>query len=195
MALRTKVIMEDYTTIEENVFQYLQTKNDCVDPKAKYTLSITKISVMTNFNYLVTIQNKITQQTEEQVLYRKFGEISECVDRNLETTIIDQLSSDGIAPKILYNDKNGLFRIDEYISETTHIKQDSQFKSDIIEQIIQICVSYSLISSIYTFTVQVDELFDNFSITINCNNDLKRKKIAFKDDFLTLAGVSLQYTD
>ena len=79
MALRTKVIMEDYTTIEENVFQYLQTKNDCVDPKAKYTLSITKISVMTNFNYLVTIQNKITQQTEEQVLYRKFGEISECV--------------------------------------------------------------------------------------------------------------------
>lgn len=180
MALRTKVIMEDYTTIEENVFQYLQTKNDCVDPKAKYTLSITKISVMTNFNYLVTIQNKITQQTEEQVLYRKFGEISECVDRNLETTIIDQLSSDGIAPKILYNDKNGLFRIDEYISETTHIKQDSQFKSDIIEQIIQICVSYSLISSIYTFTVQVDELFDNFSITINCNNDLRRKKIDTK---------------
>ena len=172
--------MEDFNTIKANVFHYLNNKSETSYTKDKYSLSISKVSEITNTNYLVKITNTDTNQVEEQLLYRKFGKISECVDRELESTIIDQLSEEGVAPKILYKDEKGEYRIDEYIPDSTSIKKDSQFKSDIIEQIIQICVSYSLISSIYRFTVISDGLMDKLSITINSDDDLRRKKIDSK---------------
>ena len=172
--------MEDFNTIKANVFHYLNNKSETSYTKDKYSLSISKVSEITNTNYLVKITNTDTNQVEEQLLYRKFGKISECVDRELESTIIDQLSEEGVAPKILYKDEKGEYRIDEYIPDSTSIKKDNQFKSDIIEQIIQICVSYSLISSIYRFTVISDGLMDKLSITINSDDDLRRKKIDSK---------------
>ena len=173
--------MEDYNTIEENVLKYLRTKEECRGETEEISISINPISKMTNYNYLINVFNKTTNELRGQLLYKRFGEISECVDRELETTIIHHLSNDGVSPKILYNDEGGQYRIEEYIPSTTHIKKGSQFKSDIIEQIIQICVSYSLISSIYSFTVQSNELLDHFSITINCDDDdFRRKKISTK---------------
>ena len=172
--------MEDFNTIKANVFHYLNNKSETSYTKDKYSLSISKVYEITNTNYLVKITNTDTNQVEEQLLYRKFGKISECVDRELESTIIDQLSEEGVAPKILYKDEKGEYRIEEYIPDSTSIKKDNQFKSDIIEQIIQICVSYSLISSIYRFTVISDGLMDKLSITINSDDDLRRKKIDSK---------------
>ena len=172
--------MEDFNTIKANVFHYLNNKFETSYTKDKYSLSISKVSEITNTNYLVKITNTDTNQVEEQLLYRNFGKISECVDRELESTIIDQLSEEGVAPKILYKDEKGEYRIEEYIPDSTSIKKDNQFKSDIIEQIIQICVSYSLISSIYRFTVISDGLMDKLSITINSDDDLRRKKIDSK---------------
>ena len=172
--------MEDFNTIKANVFHYLNNNSETTYTKDKYSLSISKVSEITNTNYLVKITNTDTNQVEEQLLYRKFGKISECVDRELESTIIDQLSEEGVAPKILYKDEKGEYRIEEYIPDSTSIKKDNQFKSDIIEQIIQICVSYSLISSIYRFTVISDGLMDKLSITINSDDDLRRKKIDSK---------------
>ena len=169
--------MEDFNTIKANVFHYLNNNSETTYTKDKYSLSISKVSEITNTNYLVEITNKDTNQVEDQLLYRKFGKISECVDRELESTIIDKLSEEGVAPKILYKDEKGEYRIEEYIPDSTSIKKENQFKSDIIEQIIQICVSYSLISSIYRFTVISDGLMEKLSITINCNDDLRRKKI------------------
>ena len=55
---------------------------------------------MTNYNYLINVFNKTTNELRGQLLYKKFGEISECVDRELETTIIHHLSNDGVSPKI-----------------------------------------------------------------------------------------------
>ena len=169
--------MEDFNTIKANVFHYLNNNSETTYTKDKYSLSISKVSEITNTNYLIEITNKDTNQVEDQLLYRKFGKISECVDRELESTIIDKLSEEGVAPKILYKDEKGEYRIEEYIPDSTSIKKENQFKSDIIEQIIQICVSYSLISSIYRFTVISDGLMEKLSITINCNDDLRRKKI------------------
>ena len=192
--------MEDFNTIKANVFHYLNNKSETSYTKDKYSLSISKVSEITNTNYLVKITNTDTNQVEEQLLYRKFGKISECVDRELESTIIDQLSEEGVAPKILYKDEKGEYRIEEYIPDSTSIKKDNQFKSDIIEQIIQICVSYSLISSIYRFTVISDGLMDKLSITINRDDDLRRKKIdskihnnIFDNDFPQLIKLTQTY--
>ena len=177
--------MEDYTIIQDNVYKYLRSENQDVDPRVEFTIGIDTLSTMTNYDYLINIYDKTSNEVVNQLIYRKFGKISECVDRELESTIIDQLSEDGLAPKILYKDEKGEYRIEEYIPDCTSIKKDNQFKSDIIEQIIQICVSYSLISSIYSFTVKSSELLDEVSIMINCNdeeesNGIRRKKINTK---------------
>ena len=172
--------MEDYTIIQDNVYKYLRSENQDVDPRVEFTIGIDTLSTMTNYDYLINIYDKTSNEVVNQFIYRKFGKISECVDRELESTIIDQLSEEGVAPKILYKDEKGEYRIEEYIPDSTSIKKDNQFKSDIIEQIIQICVSYSLISSIYRFTVISDGLMDKLSITINSDDDLRRKKIDSK---------------
>ena len=46
-----------------------------------------------------------------------------------------------------------------------------EFKGDLIEQIIQICISYSLISSLFNYTVRCDELLSHLSIDIKNQND------------------------
>ena len=172
--------MEDYNIIQDNVYNFLRRQNQDVDPRVEFTIGIDTLSTMTNYDYLINIYDKTSNEVVNQFIYRKFGKISECVDRELESTIIDQLSEEGVAPKILYKDEKGEYRIEEYIPDSTSIKKDNQFKSDIIEQIIQICVSYSLISSIYRFTVISDGLMDKLSITINSDDDLRRKKIDSK---------------
>ena len=177
--------MEDYNIIQDNVYNFLRRQNQDVDPRVEFTIGIDTLSTMTNYDYLINIYDKTSNEVVNQFIYRKFGKISECVDRELESTIIDQLSEEGVAPKILYKDEKGEYRIEEYIPDSTSIKKDNQFKSDIIEQIIQICVSYSLISSIYSFTVKSTELLDQVSIMINCDdeeesNGIRRKKINTK---------------
>ena len=172
--------MEDYNIIQDNVYNFLRRQNQDVDPRVEFTIGIDTLSTMTNYDYLINIYDKTSNEVVNQFIYRKFGKISECVDRELESTIIDQLSEEGVAPKILYKDEKGEYRIEEYIPDSTSIKKDNQFKSDIIEQIIQICVSYSLISCIYRFTVISDGLMDKLSITINSDDDLRRKKIDSK---------------
>ena len=172
--------MEDYNIIQDNVYNFLRRQNQDVDPRVEFTIGIDTLSTMTNYDYLINIYDKTSNEVVNQFIYRKFGKISECVDRELESTIIDQLSEEGVSPKILYKDEKGEYRIEEYIPDSTSIKKDNQFKSDIIEQIIQICVSYSLISSIYRFTVISDGLMDKLSITINSDDDLRRKKIDSK---------------
>ena len=177
--------MEDYNIIQDNVYNFLRRQNQDVDPRVEFTIGIDTLSTMTNYDYLINIYDKTSNEVVNQLIYRKFGKISECVDRELESTIIDQLSEEGVSPKILYKDEKGEYRIEEYIPDSTSIKKDNQFKSDIIEQIIQICVSYSLISSIYSFTVKSTELLDQVSIMINCDdeeesNGIRRKKINTK---------------
>ena len=172
--------MEDYNIIQDNVYNFLRRQNQDVDPRVEFTIGIDTLSTMTNYDYLINIYDKTSNEVVNQFIYRKFGKISECVDRELESTIIDQLSEEGVAPKILYKDEKGEYRIEEYIPDSTSIKKDKQFKSHIIEQIIHICVSYSLISSIYRFTVISDGLMDKLSITINSDDDLRRKKIDSK---------------
>ena len=177
--------MEDYNIIQDNVYNFLRRQNQDVDPRVEFTIGIDTLSTMTNYDYLINIYDKTSNEVVNQFIYRKFGKISECVDRELESTIIDQLSEEGVSPKILYKDEKGEYRIEEYIPDSTSIKKDNQFKSDIIEQIIQICVSYSLISSIYSFTVKSTELLDQVSIMINCDdeeesNGIRRKKINTK---------------
>ena len=59
---------------------------------------------------------------------------------------------------------------------TTSPSSSKEFKGDLIEQIIQICISYSLISSLFNYTIRCDELLSHLSI------DIKKQNTDFQND-------------
>ena len=58
-----------------------------------------------------------------------------------------------------------------------------EFRSDIIEQIIQICISYSLISSLFNYTVRCDELLSHLSLEFKnqSKDDLNQQEQSSND--------------
>ena len=59
---------------------------------------------------------------------------------------------------------------------TTFSPSSKEFKGDLMEQIIQICISYSLISSLFNYTVRCDELLSHLSI------DFKKQNAEFPNE-------------
>src|SRR5690348_5819078 len=73
-----------------------------------------RLNGLSNAIFLVKIINKTTGSLIHQIIYRSFGEISDLVDRDLETKIIHNLSKKGITPKI-YETDNQTYRIEEFV--------------------------------------------------------------------------------
>ena len=140
-----------------------------------FEISLKNLGGLSNNNFIVTITNKTTKEIIDQILYRKFGEISDVVDRDLETMIINNLSKKGIAPKIYEVDPKGTFRIEQYLSNTYPIKKIDEFDNHIINQIIHILNNFSLISNVYKY-----EILDNkivYNPIFQNDEDKKKQKI------------------
>jgi thiamine kinase-like enzyme len=142
-----------------------------------FEISLKNLGGLSNKNFIVTITNKTTKEIIDQILYRKFGEISDVVERDLETMIINQLSKIGIAPKIYEIDPNGNFRIEQYLSNTSPIKKIEEFDNHIINQIIHILNNFSLIANVYKYEILNNKIVHN-PIFQNDEEDKKIKKIS-----------------
>ena len=142
-----------------------------------FEISLKNLGGLSNKNFIVTITNKTTKEIIDQILYRKFGEISDVVERDLETMIINQLSEIGIAPKIYEIDPNGNFRIEQYLSNTSPIKKIEEFDNHIINQIIHILNNFSLIANVYKYEILNNKIVHN-PIFQNDEEDKKIKKIS-----------------
>ena len=142
-----------------------------------FEISLKNLGGLSNKNFIVTITNKTTKEIIDQILYRKFGEISDVVERDLETMIINKLSEIGIAPKIYEIDPNGNFRIEQYLSNTSPIKKIEEFDNHIINQIIHILNNFSLIANVYKYEILNNKIVHN-PIFQNDEEDKKIKKIS-----------------
>ena len=154
--------MEDFDTIKSNIRSYIINEKKIQLPEKVIEINLKSLGGLSNINYVATITNSTTNEMIEQILYRKFGEISDVVDRDLETMIINDLSIKGLGPKIYEKDKNGKYRIDEYLSNTSPIQKKDEFAPIVINQINQIVNNYSLIINIYKYHISGDDI--NFSI-------------------------------
>ena len=152
--------MEDYETVKTHVKNYL-VKNYREDRDSDiFEITLDKLDGLSNTNYVVNVINKNTSELILQLVYRKFGEISEVVDRDLETTILNNLADKGIGPKILERDLiNKKYRLDEYLANTTPIAKEDQFNSSVLDQMNTITNSYCLISYIYKYKITQDNGF------------------------------------
>ena len=117
--------------IKNNLRKYVQ-KYYHINGTSKYIgVTLKNLGGLSNINFVATITNKSTNERICIILYRHFGEISDVVDRDLETMIIEQLANKGIGPKIYYNDPNNKFRLNEYLEDTLPIsKKDAKFHWD-----------------------------------------------------------------
>ena len=162
---------ESIEKIKENIYTYLSEIKGKKNPKLTYDIIINRINEITNSIFEIRIYYKTTNELYDRVIYKKFSKISKSCSNKIEQSIFNSLSKKGFGPKILYIDPNHTFRIEECSSRNFSLKKNQQFQSDIIEQIIQIIVSYSLIANIFSFTLKCDDqLNSKFKILINALN-------------------------
>ena len=165
--------MEDFDTIKSNIRQYILRKHKIQLPEKFLGVHLESLGGLSNTNYVATITNKTTNERIGQILYRKFGEISDVVDRDLETMIINDLAQKGIGPKIYEKDPNGKYRIDEYLSNTSPIPKKDEFDPLVLSQINQIVNNYSLIINVYKYNISGDNI--NFTIVKDALSKPKRR--------------------
>lgn len=136
-------------------------------------LNFEKLNGLSNDIYLVKIYNKTTNEMMHEVIYRQFGEISDLVDRELETKIINNLSEKGVTPPI-YETDGKTYRIEEYVGDSDVLERNCLKEDDVIERIIEILVSYTLISGVYCYHIQSPHFEQDYKLDISpdVNNNL-----------------------
>ena len=155
--------------IKENIFSFLETIKGIKNAKSLFEIKLKQVNDITNDIYEIKIYKKTTLELFDKLIYKNFSKISETLNNNLEFPILETQKNS--TSKILFIDPKNSYRIEECISNSKRIKRKYQFQSDIIEQIIQILISYSFVASIFTFTLKCDDhLNSKFKILINALN-------------------------
>jgi thiamine kinase-like enzyme len=157
--------MEQFEKIYNNVKTYIN-KNLIGQNYNEIELNFEKLNGLSNDIYLVKMYNKTTNEMVHEVIYRQFGEIADLVDRNLETCIIENLSEKGLTPKI-YETDGQTYRIEEFISNSDTLDKESLKEDDVIERIIQILVSYTMISGVYIYHLHSKNFDQDYKIEID----------------------------
>ena len=165
--------MEDTIQIQNNIKKFMKSdKNLQKDIPEKYIgVQIKKIGGLSNINYSGVIKDMSTNQKIAQVLYRKFGALSDSVNHELETTIINYLAKKGYGPK-LYYEVPGDYRISEFLVDTTTIPKDKGLNQQIIDKLSSILNIFTSISYTYRYTTNGDDI----SLT-RVNDGIREKRI------------------
>jgi len=129
-------------------------------------LDFIRLNGLSNTIYLVKVFDKTSKTLVKELIYRSFGEISELVDRETEKEIIDNLSIQNLTPKIFETDEK-TYRIEEYIGNSDVLPRVFIKEDFIIEKMINLLVAYSLITSIYNFSIVSDCLSQEYKISFD----------------------------
>jgi len=131
--------------LNSNSFEILD-KVDLETTEVKFE----RLNGLSNAIFLVILINKESGEEKNRFILRNFGQSSEFSDRDLEEIIIRNLAEKGFGPKI-YDTDNFSYRIEEYIHNSKNLGKNKLFEKDILKNLIQILISYTLISNLYYF--------------------------------------------
>jgi thiamine kinase-like enzyme len=123
---------------------------------------------LSNSIYLVNIVEKENQKLIKEFVYKVFGENNEFMDRPSEEKIMENLSMNNLGPQILLSDKTS-FRAEEFV-KSSDLCMSKQLEDNIINQVIRILVSYSMISCVHSYKVFSDQFNTEYNIKINKGN-------------------------
>ena len=144
--------MDSYEKVISKIDTYIaKTYND----RKNITYHTERLNSLTNQIFHVTITEN--EKILEEIIYRNFGEFGSIVDREFEESVIKALSDKGEGPKIKDTDHT-TYRIDEYVTNAKHLKQNELIKEDNINKIIKALVSYEEIAPIYQYSVKHNKI-------------------------------------
>ena len=165
--------MNDIVEMQNDVRKFFFVKRKLKTPEKYIGVELKKIGGLSNINYVAVVKDMSTNEKIAKILYRKFGALSEGVNHELETTIIDYLAKKGIGPKLLYEEPNGRYRLVEYLDGTMTIPRNKGLDPKFLDKLIPIINAYTLISYTYKYKVKGE------SITFTPINDgIKEKRLA-----------------
>ena len=163
---------EDIIQIQRNIKKYyLSTKKINTLPEKYIGVQLKKIGGLSNVNYSGIIKDMSTNQKIVQVLYRKFGALSESVNHELEVTIINYLAKRGYGPKLLY-EVPGDYRISEFLVGTTTIPKEKTFDQKLLDKLYTILNIFTSISYTYKYSINGDDILLN-----PVDDDIKEKRV------------------
>lgn len=154
--------------IEEDIHNYYESINSEVDSRTLYKIEIVPESDENPDRYIITVINKETMKEVEKFIYQKQkdDDSQENSDKTNSLSSTDETESIDSLYNVLYSDPDGRYNILEF-SENMLLEKSEKFNSDLVDQIIQMCVSYSLIAGIYKFTVKCDYILMTYNIILN----------------------------
>lgn len=120
-------------------------------------VAIKSLGGLSNVNYIATIKDMTNNRKIGQLMFRKYGAISDCVDHVLEAKITSYLGKEGIGPNSYEEGES--YRIAEYLDNTLNIEREKTFDNGILSSIYEILNLYNLFSYTYKFNVNGDKLF------------------------------------
>ena len=152
--------MEDTVQIQNNIKKFFKSDKKLAKPEKYIGVELKRIGGLSNVNYSGIVKDMTTNERIAQVLYRKFGALSESVNHELETAIINYLAKRGFGPK-LYTEVPGDYRISEYLVGTSTIKKENELNKTLLEKLIVVLNIFTSIS----YTYRYKTLGDNISLT------------------------------
>ena len=150
--------MENLVEIQKNIKKYIKSIRKRQDIPEKYIgVELKKIGGLSNINYSGIVKDMSTNERIAQVLYRKFGALSESVNHELETTILNYLAKKGYGPK-LYTEVPGDYRISEYLVGTSTIPKEKGLDQNILDKLIDVLNIFTSISYTYKYITNGDNI-------------------------------------
>ncbi len=157
--------MEKFEQIYKKLKSHLVQENKSSEDH-DIQLNFTKLNGLSNDIYKVDVYNKTTSTDLGSLVYKQFGQSSEFVSRETESAVINSLSAQGVTPKILCSDGE-TYRIEEYVVNSDVLPRSEINEDDVINKIINILVSYTMISGIYQYQIRSENLQQDYKIDID----------------------------
>ena len=150
--------MSDLIEIQNDIRNFYFSKRKGRSQENYIEVELRKIGGLSNVNYIAVVKDMSTNEKIAHVLYRKFGALSEGVNHELETTVLEFLAKKGIGPKLIYEEPNGKFRIVEYLEGCSTIPRPKGLNTKFLDKLIPIINAYTLISYTYKYSIRDDKI-------------------------------------
>ena len=167
--------MKSLESVKETINNFIKSKFNYTSNE-DFECTFIKMDSLSNDIYQVIIIDKKTKEKIIEIAYRNFGEISELVNRPLEEGIIISLSKFGIGPKIYETDHKN-YRIEEFVTNSFLIPFENLRKTNYLNKIFKVLVSYCEICPIYKFElnngiIKLKKFNDTIDFPVETNQNI-----------------------
>ena len=150
--------MNDLIEIQNEIRTFYCSQKKIKIQEQSIGVELRQIGGLSNSNYIAVVRDMSTSEKIAKILYRRFGALSDGVNHELETAVLEFLAKKGIGPKLIYEEPHGKFRLVEYLEGCSTIPRPKGLNSKFLDKLIPIINAYSFISYTYKYNLINDNI-------------------------------------